>query len=212
MNPTHGVWLSHAWFHDCFTKFSEVGVVTCCHGGVINLVAIAGDHILIAGGNSRKGQRCNPSATPVTDLAYVWANHVLNNRMFKAHGADNFSDSPNKSVKGAEVDLKNMPAFGTLCTVHDHDSSAHALPSRTGVILGSSSLHSDNVHKVLMLDTHRIVHSMDVTFTPLEVQTDVTQALKLCTMQPMPSIWKTLFLIRPRTRCCLTIDLLWTPP
>jgi hypothetical protein len=108
------------------------------------------------------------------DLAYVWANSVLNNRMYKPHGSDAYVDSPNLSVTGSEVEVKNMPPFGTLCTVHDHLSSPHALPSRTGVILGSSMYHSDCVHKVLMLDTRRIIQSMDVTFTPLEHQDDVT--------------------------------------
>ena len=67
------------------------------------------------------------------DLAYVWANSVLNNRMYKPHGSDAYVDSPNLSVTGSEVAVKNMPPFGTLCTVHDRHSSPHALPSRTGL-------------------------------------------------------------------------------
>ena len=88
--------------------------------------------------------------------------------MYKPHGSDTYVDSPNLSVTGSEVEVKNMPPFGTLCTVHDHLLSPHALPSRTGVILGSSNYHSDCVHKVLMLDTRRIIQSMDVTFIPLK--------------------------------------------
>ena len=80
------------------------------------------------------------------DLAYVWANSVLNNRMYKPHGSDTYVDSPNLSVTGSEVDVKNMPPFGTLCTVHDHLSSPHALPSRTGVILGSFMYHLSLIH------------------------------------------------------------------
>ena len=92
---------------------------------------------------ARLAQVIGDDAEKYWDLAYVWANVVLNNRMYKPHGAADYSDSPNMSVEGAEVALKNMPPFGTLCTVHDHSSAPHALPSRPGVILGSSSLHSE---------------------------------------------------------------------
>ena len=108
------------------------------------------------------------------DYAYIHAKDVLNRRHFKRHGSSDYEVSPYQQVFNKEPNLDLLFPFGALCSVHDHYSDAHAIVGRKGVILGKCYRHSDICHKVLMLDTNRIIDSMDVKLTAEDGQQELT--------------------------------------
>ena len=109
----------------------------------------------------------------VSHSATAWEKEVMNRRKFKRSRTNFYEDSPYKQVKGFDPDFHALKTFGSLCTVHDH-KDAHSVPGRKGVILGVSELHHEKVDKIIMLDTKRLIYSIDVTLSPRESQPVVT--------------------------------------
>jgi len=105
------------------------------------------------------------SASKYWSHAYLWAKQVMNRRKYKRANSDFYEDSPYKQVKDIDPNFHALKPFGAVCTVHDHYADAHAVTGRKGVILGLSDLHHEKVDKILMLDTNRIIHSIDVTLS-----------------------------------------------
>ena len=102
--------------------------------------------------------------------AYLAAADVINRRPFKRHGSSEYSKSPMELRTGVEPDMHKMMPFGAKCTVHDHYADAHDLLGRSGVILNSAPRHDSGVWNVLMLDTKRVIQTIDITLTPEEGQ------------------------------------------
>jgi hypothetical protein len=97
--------------------------------------------------------------------AYVFAGDVMNRRKFKRHGTDHFEVSPYEQVHGREPSMDKFFPFGAIVTVHDHNSEPHQLTGRKGVCLGKSRQHHEEVQKVFMLDTRRVIRTIDVSLT-----------------------------------------------
>ena len=97
--------------------------------------------------------------------AYIFAGDVMNRRKFKRHGAEEYEISPYEQVHSREPSSRKFYPFGAVVTVYDHTCRAHQLTGRKGVALGKSRQHHEDLQKVFMLDTRRVIRSIDVTIT-----------------------------------------------
>ena len=105
--------------------------------------------------------------------AYEHAFDVINRTYFKRHGSDVYEKSPIEQRTHVAPDLQIMFPFGALCSVTDHGAKAHGLAGRQGAVLNKARRHSDGVYNVLMLDTRRVIQTMDITLTPEEGQSQL---------------------------------------
>ena len=137
--------------------------------------------------------------------AYKWAKEVLNRRKFKRSSTGYFEASPYEQVKGKAPSWNDMIPFGDIVSVHDFHHHAHGLNGRRGICLGKSRQHHEKLHVVLMLDTGRIIHSIDVTLAPEGLQTAVSTS-ELADMEARHTISEFALPIIPRELASATID------